>query len=64
MDKRCRQRVAPDEARRLTIYITRELYEYIREEAYVQDISMSLVVREALAEYLARHAGDGKIVLA
>ncbi len=30
----------------------------------MQDISMSLVVREALEEYLARHAGDGKIVLA
>lgn len=64
MDKRCRQRVAPDEARRLTIYITQELYDYIREEAYVQDVSMSLVVREALQEYLERHAGDGKIARA
>jgi len=56
MNKRSRQRVTPDEARRLTIYTTQELYDSIRDEAYQRDVSMSLIVREALDDYLGRHA--------
>jgi len=46
---------------RMTVFVTREMREAVRQLAYQQDTNHSQIIREAIAMYLARQQADREL---